>query len=320
MKTVKYEPTPGALLAFLAAKPQLVFFADLYTINLAGGVNGGDPLLWTTADSAITIPYGSGSVTYACDEVLVDQLNQKAVGHWKVGLDVDTWQVLTTPNGLAATIGDEPYLSAVRAGALDGAEILVDRVFFNPLPSGLPVRPTNPLGSSTLKGVVNIFTGRVANVDFGRSNAPITALSHLQLLDINMPHNLFQAGCRWTLFSSRCGISRDDFVVHGSLNGNGSTNFIPWNTSVPGGSGTYALGYIVMTSGANEGFSRMIRSWTPGSPGSFTLLSPFPYPVLSGDTFDAYPGCDKQKPTCGRFNNMPHYGGMPDIPAPEAAV
>jgi hypothetical protein len=39
-----------------------------------------------------------------------------------------------------------------------------------------------------------------------------------------------------------------------------------------------------------------------------------------GDTFIAYPGCDKTQSTCsGKFSNLVNFGGSPYIPVPETS-
>jgi hypothetical protein len=41
----------------------------------------------------------------------------------------------------------------------------------------------------------------------------------------------------------------------------------------------------------------------------------------TGDTFTAYPGCDKTQNTCtSKFNNLVNFGGFPYVPVPEAAI
>ena len=315
MKPAKYETSTGALSAFLASKPQAAFLCDLYTITFAGNINGGAPLYFTTADVDVVVPYGSGTITYSSKLIYLDQLTNKAYGHWKVGLDVDTWQVIAAPSP-QAMIGNQPFLQALRAGALDGATIEIDRAFIDtrttPIQGGL--KSISPLG------VLNIFTGRSAEVDFGRTNAVLTINSHLELLNVNMPRNLFQAGCRWKLYQPGCNLNRADFVQAGSLAAASSSKTLSVTVGSPTGSGTFSLGQIIMTSGANNGFARMIRSWTPGSPAAFTLLSAFPFPLAIGDTFNAYPGCDRQENTCINFGNLANFGGMPFIPAPETAT
>ena len=83
------------------------------------------------------------------------------------------------------------------------------------------------------------------------------------------------------------------------------------------------LAFFAAASGKNAGFARSVRAWTApsgGGAGAFTLLSPFPFAPAPGDTFTAYPGCDKQLATCALFSNSANFGGMPFIPAPETSV
>lgn len=335
MKMAKYENSTGALAAFLAGRPSSVILCDLYTFALAGSLNGGAPLLYATADVDIEVPYAAGKAlinsgpplataplaagktTWSSQLVYFDQLYNKAYGHWKIGLDVDTWQVICTPSP-QAKIGNQPFLAALRAGALDGAVVAVDRAFIDNR-DGTAYAPTlTPLG------VVNIFTGRVAEVDLGRSNAVISINSHLELLDQNMPRNLCQAGCRWALFSAGCGLNAAAYAPGGAVTSlpAANSNLLSVNLDIPKppGSGTYALGHMVMVAGANAGYSRSIRSWIPGSPATFTLMAPFPFAMTVGDRFLSYPGCDKQESTCIAFGNLANFGGMPFIPSPEMAV
>lgn len=316
MKTAKYESSGGALLAYLAGKPKSAAVCDLYTFQFAGSINGGIPLTFATSDVDIVVPYAA-PVTYSSKLLYIDQIANKAYGHWKVGVDVDTWQVVMTPTS-QATIGGQPFLQAIRAGALDGATILVDRAFFDNRPGGLP----QGASSLTPLGVVNIFTGRMAEIDFGRSAAIISINSHLELLNVQMPRNLFGASCRWTVYSPGCTLNKATYAQTGSLAAAAAatSNTLSVTVSAPAGSGTYALGYIQVTSGPNAGFTRLIRSWVAGTPATFTLIAPFPYAFAGGEIFTAYPGCNRQLNTCALFGNTINFGGEPFIPAPETAL
>jgi hypothetical protein len=316
MKTAKYEATPGALVALLATR-QFVS-ADLYTFTLAAG---GTPLRYTTADTDMGY---SGNV-WTHGGPLFDKPDQRALAHWKVGLDTDTWQCLIAPrpidpiSGAAYPdmIGDVPWLAAARGGALDGAVVQVDRAF-------LPVWPTFPRNPVvTPIGVVNIFTGRVATLDIGRSAIGITINSHLELLDTQMPRNLYGSGCRHLLYDQGCQLPAASYRQTGVVAAGSTASVVLSTVAAPSGSGTYALGSLVGTSGKNAGFGRSIRSWSPGSggsTGSFTLLSPLPFTPQPGDQFNVFAGCDKQLGTCGAFGNTPNFGGMPYIPPPETST
>jgi hypothetical protein len=82
--------------------------------------------------------------------------------------------------------------------------------------------------------------------------------------------------------------------------------------------GFYDNGQIVFTSGANSGLTKAVKSY---SGQQFFFNSPLPLATNVGDTFIAYPGCDKTQATCtAKFNNLANFGGFPYVPAPETAI
>ena len=319
MKTPWYETSPGALAALLFTGSFVD--VDVYTFYLAGTILGVSTLRYSAGDVDVSIP----SFYWSAKEVLFDQSKSKAVAHWKVGLDVDTWQVVAVPRPGLDTIGSASWLAAIRAGALDGAEVQVDRCFapdFNQTTVG-----THGMPAFAPTGIVSIFYGRIAQGDVGRSQAVITINSHMKLLQADMPRRLYQAACIHNLFDSGCNnngsLPPANFAATGSVT-SVSTDGSEITTTLAApvsGKGTYALGRIQMTSGASDGFQRMITSWAHGSPSTLVLKAPFPLGIAPGDTYTAYPGCDKKPGTCSRvFNNLANYGGELGIPAPEAAV
>lgn len=319
MKTPWYETSPGATAALLLAGDFVD--VDLYAFDLAGQFLGVDQLLWSAGPIDVT---AAGS--YWPQGPTFDQDKAKAVGHWKVGLDVDQWQVVVAPRlfdplsgePFPDAVGTVPFLAACQAGLLDGAAVQVDRAFAPAWtqtvagPRGQALAPT---------GIVTIFYGRVGEVDVGRSQAVITLYSQLKVLTNPSPRNLFQASCIHTLFDAGCSLGADTFAVSGTVAALGSApNVFTSAAAAPQGSGTYALGRVTMSSGASQGFSRTVRSWTAGNPGTFTLIAPFPLGIAPGDSFVAYPGCDKRYGTCARFGNQANYGGCNFIPVPETAA
>jgi hypothetical protein len=82
--------------------------------------------------------------------------------------------------------------------------------------------------------------------------------------------------------------------------------------------GYYDNGQIIFTSGANNGLTKAVKSY---SGQQFFFNSPLPFVPNAGDTFIAYPGCDKTQATCtAKFNNLANFGGFPYVPAPETAI
>lgn len=317
MKSAIFETSPGALAALLATRSFV--FADLYTFTT---VNGGPVLRYAAADLDI----GYSGNTWVHDGPLFDAGGGQGGprGHWKTGFDVDTWSVTVAPRvahpvtGAAYPdqINGQQWWQAAREGALDGATATVDRAYFASWPSG--VNAFNAAAAPV--GVLNIFTGRVAAVDVGRSRVGISINSHLELLSTAFPRNVFQAPCSHTLFDVGCSLTAASFSVSGTVTTGSTNGAIKANISAPPGSGTFALGRIVMTSGANATFQRAIRRYTAGAPATLTLLAPFGFDVAVGDTFTAYAGCDKQQSTCALFGNIANFGGQPFIPAPELAA
>jgi hypothetical protein len=52
-----------------------------------------------------------------------------------------------------------------------------------------------------------------------------------------------------------------------------------------------------------------------------TVIPPLVAAPSPGDTFTAWPGCDRMLATCEiKFNNRLRYRGQPWIPAPETAI
>lgn len=308
------KPISPTLLTFLTELGAGATFAeyDLYTITLFGG----GVLRFTNCQ----VDVGWLGTTWSSKGVRVDPQSKRARAHWKIGLDVDTWSVTVMPRARDDVTGDDypdtilgtPWVAAAAAGALDGAQIQVDRAYFADA-------PTYPLaaGVATPIGILTVFAGVVGAVDIGDIDVSINAMDHRSLLSANLPNRLYRASCRHTLFDAGCALLASNFDVAGLVGPGSTRNQIVSTIAAPGGSGTYALGRIVMTSGLNSTFARAVRSWDAGV---LKLLMPLPFDVEVGDTFTAYPGCDKTQVACNLFSNIANYGGAPYIPAPETAV
>jgi hypothetical protein len=307
MKTVLYETSVNGLDALLATGSFTQ--ADLYTFTLA---NNGPVLRYTSADT---------DIAYSGFNWMHDgpAIGTGSKGHWKNGLDVDTWQCTIIPRNVdpitGATfpdaIGSVSWLAAAQGGALNGAIVTIDRAYFASW-QGFP-RPKSLIPV----GVLRWFGGRPSSIDVSRTQCQITLNSHLELFDTLMPRRLFQPGCINTLFDTGCTLVASSYATSGYMTSASNSATITAFISTPGWTGTFALGRIKMSSGLNSGFSRSIR--LASSP-NFTLLSPFPFPLANGDTFSAYPGCDKTTATCTAFSNISNFGGTPYVPIPETAI
>lgn len=311
MKTPIWEVSPGALLSLLNAGEFVQ--CDLHTFTLVGGST---VIRIAAADLNVTYP---GGPLWSSTGARIDPKGSTQRAHWKRGLDVDQWQTIVLPRVIDPLTGDlfpdkiagVPWIQAARQGALDGADYQVDRAYFAAWPQPY-------VATFTPVGILTIFAGLAVEVDGGDSQISLMFDDYRTLLSTSMPRNIYQGGCRNTLFDEGCKLDPAPFKVSNALLGSSTRSVLRAGAIVPGGSGTFALGRVVMTSGNNSGFSRTVSAYDAS--GVFTLLNPLPYDVDVGDTFDAYPGCDKTQATCVLFGNKPNFGGQPYIPSPETAI
>jgi len=295
------KPASSALKSLLATRR--FYAADLYSFALAGGGN----LRYCAGDRDIVangLPYPAGGSTGP----YFDRKDNKAKCHWKVGVEVDQLVFDVLPG--SATVLGSPFLAAVLAGIFDGAELTLERAFM-------------PQYGDTSAGTVILFAGRVAEIDCGRSLATFTVNSHLELLNLNLPRNLWQAGCVNMLGDASCGVNLASYAVGGAAaSGSTASAVLALLTQA---TGYFDQGKISFTGGSNAGLSRGIKTWVAaggGAPGTVSLIAPFPVAPAAGDAFQIYPGCDKTLDAggCPKFANTARFRGFPYVPTPETAV
>lgn len=218
------------------------------------------------------------------------------------GLEVDTMDLTVYPTN-SDLIGGVPFLQALSTGALDGANMTLYRAFL-------------PAVDQLAAGALWRFSGRISEAEMTRTEARIKVKSFLELLDIQMPRNLYQPGCIHTLFDTGCALNSAGFGVNNSVIAGSTRTQI--NNTLAQAAGYFDQGKIVFNTGANAGVMRTTKSHTSGV---IKLALPLPYTPSAGDTFTAYPGCDKLQATCsGKFSNLPNFRAFPNIPVPEAAL
>ena len=219
-----------------------------------------------------------------------------------VGIEVDSLDMTIQANETHLLMG-APILQVAHNGGLDGARVQLERIFM-----GAP--------GDTSAGTLILFDGRVSDVQISRTEARLTIKSDLELLNIQMPRNLYQPGCLNTLFDSGCGLAKSAWGVAGTVSVGATLTSIP--CSIAQASGYFDAGTITWVTGINAGVTRTVRRYTPGL---VTLSLPLKSIPKGGDTFIAYPGCDKAQATCQvKFINLDRFRGFPYVPIPETAL
>lgn len=316
-------PALIALFNNVVAQTGSLFVWRLYTITLAGG----GILRFADSDFDIKGVATTGAIaiagfTYSGSTLRVDATSAKSQIHFKVGLDTDQYVLIVAPRSVDLItgapfpdkVGNVPFLQAASAGVFAAADVQIDEAYFGALPTWpMPAGGAPPVGCRT------IFRGTVGEVDTTNTIAVFTFNDYRSLLTLSMPKRVYQAQCRHFLFGPGCnasGLNCATYAQNGIV-GAGSTQgqIIGVKLAAPGGSGTYNLGSIQITSGLNAGFWRTITNWDGAN--TIMLLNPFPFPFVAGDTFSIAPGCNWLVTTCQAFNNLDNYGGQVNIPPPE---
>ena len=277
-------------LATLLATRQFVM-ADLFTLTLA---RTGQMLTFTNVDH----PVWWNDTYYDPYSLAIEGLQFKK----SVGLTVDE-QAISLSATRDLLIDGHPWFDEIANGLLDHAEIRRERVFA-------------PDWNSTPVGSVTLFDGIVSTIDaLTTTQCQLKVKSYLSLLNQPMPRNSWQTSCLHTLFDSGCTLSKAAYQTIGQVGAGSTVNTLNWSGAT---SGYYWQGTITFTSGPNTGLSRTIKLAT----GSQLMLHlPLPWMPLTGDSFFAYPGCDKTYQTCkNRFNNTANNRSYPFIPTPTIAL
>lgn len=288
MKTIS-----GPFLTMLQTSQQLVK-ADLYTITLSSGT----VFRYTSAQNSIVYS-GNTYLGAYLDNVpsFVRGATKTSIGLNTDDLEIDIYyDTATLINNL--TPGQFANL-----GGFDNAVLQVD--------VALAPDWSNPV----VNGVVNLFTGLVAEVEADASIVRLKVNSRLRALNTAYPRNYVLPMCNHALFDTGCTLNKATYAVSGTVSGTPTNT--SFNTNLAQADGYFALGYVVWLTGANAGEISFVKSYLNAS-GNVTVLYPLSPIPSAGDTFTAYPGCDKLEATCNtKYSNLAHFRGFPFCPTPE---
>lgn len=115
---------------------------------------------------------------------------------------------------------------------------------------------------------------------------------------------LYSAGCRYDLGSTRCGVAIPTI--------GGSVGTVVSQSEFSGASGeVYRYGLLTWTSGLNTGLKSEVKDATS----NIILYDSMPFLIQAGDGFSLQQGCDKKLETCrDRYSNVINHGGFHYLP------
>lgn len=245
------------------------------------------------------------------DGPILSRTNTRTV----IGVEVDTMD-MTVAAQITHLLAGKPWLKSVREGGLDGALIKLEKLFM-------------PTWGDTSLGSIIGNTYKVGTTEGGRTNVKLACESLLTLLNVQLPRNPFQPGCRNTLFDGACKQVKANYA-NVLVAGSGSTTTQIQCTSARA-AGYFSLGTITFgPSTANPNVTRTIKVHTEASGVHILQLVPaLPIAPAANDAFTAYPGCDRLQSTCssGKFATLPgdtqagnlaNFRGEPYVPRPDS--
>jgi len=210
----------------------------------------------------------------------------------KAGLSVDTLDIEMVLDSGEITEDD------IQAGRFDHATVWIFEVNYEALADGS----------------VTISYGRIGEVELFENRARVEFRSLSQMLNINIGRS-YLAECDAQFGDARCGLDLDALgytetgtvaVVTDRAHFTTGTS-VSASTNYPDGHGS-----ITFTSGANNGLSMSIKTW---SGTSMVLVLPMPFNPTNGDTFTASYGCKKTLTVCrDTFDNVANFRGFPHLP------
>lgn len=267
------------------------YMADLFTLTLIGG----DIIRYTSHDQDIVESGRTFKSVHIARSKTTKQL----------GIEVDQMDITLSPSYEYLLPAQEitqikgmTLAKAIRLGALDGAQVILERAFFENW-------ITPPAGT------IVFFTGHVSDVpEFHRDEAQIKVKSIMEQLNEKVPSNVYKPGCQRQLYDTVCDLNKADWAVQAQTT-TATSSLITTNLTQE--DGYFDLGWILLGNGDRHS----IRSYLDGQ---ISLIVPMETALTTGDTFWVYPGCDKRLITCiDKFNNL-NFRGFPFVPMPEAII
>lgn len=156
------------LIALLSSARQF-WMADLYTFTLVDGT----VLRHTSADIDIT----TGGNTFSHNGPIISRSRTRVA----LGTAVDQLDLNISADA-NTLLGGLPWLQAITNGALDGAEVVLERAF--------AASPEDAMAGN-IAGTVNLFEGRVSDTTTDSLTSKVIVRSWLEVLNTPLPRNLY---------------------------------------------------------------------------------------------------------------------------------
>lgn len=200
------------------------------------------------------------------------------------------------------TLEGAKFMEIARNGGLDKASLTVHRAFIDE-------------NGETI-GAIKLFTGILEVRSGGGITLKLDIKSKIQSLNIEFPNRRYYPTCPYSLYSTACGVDKEQYKVMGRVTRVISSNSIEVDVNKP--SGYFDGGALIYMSGKMYGKDATIRQ---NSGKRITLLVSQEDVPSVGDAVKLYPGCDKSYSTCrNKYRNSGRNRSTPYVPLKEAVL
>ncbi len=268
------------------------FMCDLYEITLQSGLT----FRYASYDMDITLPTGG---VFSCKgpEFKRDRIKLTST------IEVDKMNV-TVGIDPSDTINDIPMMHIAHNGGFDEATFSLLRCFMDT--------------PGVVVGAVEMFTGYVDVKDGGGLSMKWEVKSGMQRLNVDYPLRKYYPTCPFSLYDAGCGLSLEAVITTGTVTGVIGQQI--FSTNLVFADEHYDQGGIEWLDGPLAGATAPIKN-SFGENGKFVMLFPLESAPVVGNTFRAYPGCEKTPATCkNKFNNFLRNRATPYVPLKEAIM
>jgi uncharacterized phage protein (TIGR02218 family) len=217
------------------------------------------------------------------------------------GTEVATVDVTLQSAMLGKILSANAALAAIN-GAFDAARVRIDRLFME-------------YAGDTSLGTVCLFEGNCAGVDPYSTKVVLHVKSDMEILQLDWPRIVCQAGCANIFGDAGCGIDLSSLAISSVLTGTPTATSLP--TGLTQATDYFTNGWILMTSGAASGSRRVVSAF---SSETVTVSVQLPETPAAGDTFTIYPGCARTVASCKAWSNINNYAGFPYVPESSTTV
>lgn len=151
-----------------------------------------------------------------------------------------------------------------------------------------------------------IFVGKVVSCNFEGPQATLVCAPVSHVFRRRLPWTLFQPLCNWVLYSTPCGLDKDDFKVSGFVSAIGATSIRSTGFATKP-DGWFDNGWVELATGE----MRFVISHVGDT---VSLAVAFPS-VSIGAAIDGFAGCNLSETECRvKFDNIENHLGFPRIP------